>query len=195
MWIDYNSAFELNAEIVPMSMLRLDDEDDMLTVLDHPKYEDREFVLIDESHNFRHHGSQRYSILQSFLAKAGRKVCLLTATPRNSSAIDVYNQIKLFHLDDVTDFPISPANLKDYFREIEAGKKKLQDLLVHVLIRRTRRQHFGANMDLQKIQTNQCEHFRIPRLSIISKVKGLMLWLQVERISSRRDSLLPLDTV
>jgi len=153
MWIDYNSAFELNAEIVPMSMLRLDDENAMLTVLDHPKYEDREFVLIDESHNFRHHGSQRYSILQSFLAKAGRKVCLLTATPRNSSAIDVYNQIKLFHLDDVTDFPISPANLKDYFREIEAGKKKLQDLLVHVLIRRTRRhilRYYGFTEDTDK---------------------------------------------
>ena len=45
-----------------------------------------------------------------------KKVCLLTATPRNRGALDVYNQIKLFHQDDITQLPIDPPNLKEYFK-------------------------------------------------------------------------------
>ena len=63
----------------------------------------------------------------------------VTATPRNKSAIDVYHQIKLFHHDDITHIPIDPPNLKEYFKKIERGESQLQNLLVHILIRRTRR--------------------------------------------------------
>ncbi len=96
-------------------------------------------MLIDESHNFRHHSSQRYEVMADFLSRGLKKVCLLTATPRNRGAGDVYNQIKLFHQDDITQLPIDPPNLKEYFKLIEKGQKRLQDLLVHILIRRTRR--------------------------------------------------------
>ncbi|MBI4715320.1 MAG: SWF/SNF helicase family protein, partial [Nitrospirae bacterium] len=68
----------------------------------------------------------------------GRRALLLTATPRNKSAWDVYHQIKLFHPDDKTDLPIDPPDLKLYFRAIEQNRKKLPDLLVNILIRRTR---------------------------------------------------------
>jgi superfamily II DNA or RNA helicase len=137
MWEDYNEDFQLNARVLSMSHLRQDDGGQ--SVLDQNKFKDRDFVLIDESHNFRHHASQRYEVIQDYLAKGGRKVCLLTATPRNKSAKDVYNQIKLFHQDDITHLPIDPPNLKDFFKLIESGEKRLQDLLVHLLIRRTRR--------------------------------------------------------
>jgi superfamily II DNA/RNA helicase len=50
----------------------------------------------------------------------------------------VYNQIKLFHPDDLTDLPISPPNLREFFRGIEQKEKRLPDVLVHLLIRRTR---------------------------------------------------------
>ena len=139
MWDGYNEAFQLNAQVLPMSLLRGDNDEKISSILDDVKYKDRNFVLIDESHNFRHHTSQRYEILQDYLAKGGKKACLLTATPRNKSAKDVYNQIKLFHQDDITHLPIDPPNLKDYFKLIESGEKRLQDLLVHFLIRRTRR--------------------------------------------------------
>ena len=36
-------------------------------LLDDVKYRDRDFVLLDESHNFRHSDTQRYRILQGFL--------------------------------------------------------------------------------------------------------------------------------
>jgi hypothetical protein len=97
----------------------------------------RDFVLVDESHNFRYPDKQRYRVLQALLA-TGRKCCFLTATPRNKSAWDVYHQIKLFHQDDRTDLPIDPPDLKQYFKLIEKGERKLPDLLVHLLIRRTR---------------------------------------------------------
>lgn len=63
---------------------------------------------------------------------------MLTATPRNKSAWDIYHQLKLFHQDDKTDLPIYPPDLKEYFRLVEEGEKKLPDLLSHILIRRTR---------------------------------------------------------
>lgn len=101
------------------------------------KYRDRDFILVDESHNFRNSDTQRYRIIQGFLA-TGRRCCFLTATPRNKSAWDVYNQIKLFHQDDKTNLPVDPPNLKEFFRLIERGEKKLPDILVNILVRRTR---------------------------------------------------------
>lgn len=139
MWEDYNDLFDLNAKILPMSMLQNSSGNGGTNVLEDKKYRERDFVLIDESHNFRHHTSQRYEVLQTFLMRAPKKVCLLTATPRNKSILDVYNQIKLFHHDEITALPIDPPNLKQYFKKIEEGTKRLQDLLVHILIRRTRR--------------------------------------------------------
>jgi hypothetical protein len=138
MWRDYSDTYDLGAVILPMSLLQKEGENGK-SVLDEKKYQDRDFVLVDESHNFRHHSSQRYEVLQSYLMRGMKKVCLLTATPRNRSATDVYNQIKLFHPDDITPLPIDPPNLKEYFKQIEHGSKKLQDLLIHILIRRTRR--------------------------------------------------------
>ena len=139
MWEDYNETFQLNARVLPMSLLRSNEDHGGTNILDDIKYKDRDFVLIDESHNFRHQTSQRYEILQDYLAKGGKKVCLLTATPRNKDAKDVYNQIKLFHQDDITHLPIDPPNLKEYFKLIAAREKRIQDLLIHLLIRRTRR--------------------------------------------------------
>lgn len=153
MWEAYNEAFELNARVLPMSLLKSGDGNSSVSILDGIKYKDRDFVLIDESHNFRHHTSQRYEVLQDYLAKGGKKVCLLTATPRNKSAHDVYSQIKLFHQDDITHLPIDPPNLKEYFKQIESGSRRLQDLLVHLLIRRTRRhilRYYGYTEDTNR---------------------------------------------
>ena len=78
------------------------------------------------------------------------------ATPRNKSAKDVYNQIKLFHQDDITQLPIDPPNLGEYFRQIDNGAKRLQDLLVHVLIRRTRATSSAAEWLAPRIQVSPC---------------------------------------
>lgn len=135
MWERYNEAYDLNARVLSMGMLRQDE--DVPSLLEDVRYRDRDFVLVDESHNFRHPDTQRYRLLEAFLA-TGRRCCLLTATPRNRSAWDVYHQIKLFHPDERTDFPIDPPLLRDYFRRVEKGERSLPELLSNVLIRRTR---------------------------------------------------------
>jgi late competence protein required for DNA uptake (superfamily II DNA/RNA helicase) len=102
MWERYNEVYQLNARVLSMGYLREGDNGLANILLDDVKYRDRDFVLIDESHNFRYPDTQRYKVVQSFLA-SGKRCCFLTATPRNKSAWDVYHQIKLFHQDDNTD--------------------------------------------------------------------------------------------
>jgi HKD family nuclease len=137
MWERYNEVYQLNAQVLSMGYLREDDNDGVTKLLKDFRYKDRDFVLVDESHNLRHPDTQRYKVVQTFLS-TGRRCCFLTATPRNKSAWDVYHQIKLFHQDDRTDLPVDPPNLKEFFKLIERGEKKLPDLLANILVRRTR---------------------------------------------------------
>ncbi len=138
MWERYNEVYQLNARVLSMGFLKEDEGGLPNFLTDNLKYRDRDFLLIDESHNLRHSDAQRYRTVQAFLA-TGKRCCFLTATPRNKSAWDVYYQIKLFHQDDNTTLPVDPPNLKEYFKLIEKEQRKLPDLLVNLLIRRTRR--------------------------------------------------------
>lgn len=133
MWERYNEVYQLNARVLSMGYLQ---EDQKRALLE--EYRERNFVLIDESHNFRYPNTQRYKLLQAFLHQ-DKRCCFLTATPRNKSAWDVYHQIKLFHQEDKTDLPVDPPDLKEYFKRIEAGEKHLPDLLYHLQIRRLRK--------------------------------------------------------
>ena len=137
MWERYNEVYQLNARVLSMGFLREDDDGSVNRLLEDVLFKDRDFVLIDESHNLRHPDTQRYKVVEAFLS-TGRRCCLLTATPRNKSAWDVYAQIKLFHPDDKTDLPVDPPDLKQYFKLIEKKERKLPDLLANILIRRTR---------------------------------------------------------
>jgi superfamily II DNA or RNA helicase len=137
MWERYNEVYDLNARVLSMGFLREEDDGSVNALLQNVLYKDRDFVLIDESHNLRHRDTQRYKVVEAFLS-TGRRCCFLTATPRNKSAWDVYAQIKLFHQDDKTDLPVDPPDLKQYFKLIEDGERKLPDLLANLLIRRTR---------------------------------------------------------
>ncbi len=145
----YNALYSLNAEIVPMSLLKAGETvtGDWNSLVADDRFNDRDFVLIDESHNFRHHSPQRYQILEDFLQTGDKKVLLMTAAPRNKSAKDVYNQIKLFHHRDITDLPINPPNLKEYFNIIlsddtpapaNKANAMFRTLLQNILVRRTR---------------------------------------------------------
>jgi superfamily II DNA or RNA helicase len=115
---------------------------------------DADIYLIDESHNFRHPGSQRYENLERLLAAHERrggisgqrkKLILLTATPINNSIFDLYHQINLFTGGDRAFFAtIGIGDLQRYFqaarretRQQESGIA-LYNLLEEVVIRRTR---------------------------------------------------------
>jgi len=120
MWHNYSAQYSLNAEIVPLSLLKEGDpdSDEWNFLVKDIKYRDRTFILVDESHHFRHHLPQRYKVLFDFIQTSKKKILLMTATPRNSAANDIYNQIKLFHPEDITRIPIHPPNLKEYFKII-----------------------------------------------------------------------------
>ncbi len=136
MWKRYNEVHQLDAEVISSGLLSSDEESTRSLLLDY--YKDRNFILLDESHNFRNPSTQRYRLLQEFLTTGEKKSCFLTATPRNKSAWDIYHQFKLFHPDDDTGLPLEPAHLREYFRHIERGTRDLRVLLQHILIRRTR---------------------------------------------------------
>ncbi len=138
MWEHYNEAYRLNARVLSMGMLREDEEHGPEWMLYDERYRHRDFVLIDESHNFRNTDNQRYRVLASYLAGGDRRCALLTATPRNRSVWDIYHQMKLFHPQDVTEIPVDPPNLQRYFKLVEQGERRLPALLADVLIRRTR---------------------------------------------------------
>jgi len=138
MWEQYSETWELNARIVSMGDLTQGSSMASAFRLETNEFRGRELVLIDESHQFRNSGTQRYDLMQAFLS-SGRRVILLTATPLNRSSWDVYHQIKLFHQQDRTRLPITPPALREFFETVEDGKAQLQDLLAHLLVRRTRR--------------------------------------------------------
>ncbi len=137
MWERYNEIHRLNAQVLSVGMLRKSEAGGNV-LLDDFRFRDRDFVLLDESHAFRNPGTQRYTLLRDFLARGRRRICLLTATPRNRSAWDIYHQIKLFHQEDRTTLPINPPNLREFFRAVEKGQRELPELLSNLLIRRTR---------------------------------------------------------
>ena len=60
-------------------------------------WENYDLVVIDESHNFRNDAGQRYRRLLDEVVKAGAKtkVLMLSATPVNTSLIDLRNQVYL----------------------------------------------------------------------------------------------------
>jgi len=165
MWERYNEVYELNARVLSMGHLR-EDNDTPNFLLEDVKYRDRDFVLVDESHNFRHSDTQRYRVLQEFMA-TGRRCCFLTATPRNKTAWDIYHQIKLFHQDDKTYLPVDPPDLREYFRAVERGEKRLPDLLSHLLIRRTRNhilRWYGYDADThERVDPSRFDEYRSGR--------------------------------
>lgn len=137
MWEDYRDEHHLRCKILPYSDLLYPDDNTSYTLNDDPEYDGYGVVVIDESHNFRNPDTQRYKILAPYLQ--GKRVILLTATPQNNTVWDLYHQIKLFHQSDVTDISITPNNIKKYFDEHDKHPEKIQELLQHFLIRRTRK--------------------------------------------------------
>ncbi len=142
MWETYNEAYELNARVLSMSRLLEGRQAEELVggniLLDDVKYRDRDFLLVDESHNFRNTDTQRYRLLDEFMSVGGKRLCMLTATPRNKSAWDVFSQMKLFQRPGRLTVPAEPDDLREYFKLIEKQERQLPDLLSHVLVRRTR---------------------------------------------------------
>lgn len=125
-------ASEFRVELRTVSLGKLEDLEE---------FSDREILVVDESHHFRNTGTQRYEALQKWLRPEGaastRKVMLLSATPQNSSPMDVKHQLALFP-DNYARLPFAGESLDGWFRDVTLGRAALPDLLQHVVVRRTR---------------------------------------------------------
>ncbi|MCY4491733.1 MAG: helicase-related protein, partial [Thaumarchaeota archaeon] len=112
------------------------------------EYKNIDFVLIDESQNFRSKNANRSTNLARIMTIGKRKqALLLSATPINNSIMDLYYQISIFTQRDDTYFwrSIGIPDLYNHMREaankeggLEAGLEKIQRLLDGVMVRRTR---------------------------------------------------------
>jgi SNF2 family DNA or RNA helicase len=128
-----NERYNFNAEVISLGMVSKENFHETLL----KQHDDTTVCLVDEAHHFRNDDTHRYDNLQSFLPTVNQTV-LLTATPYTKSAWDVYNQIKLFHIEDLTQIPITPPNLYDFTQMAENDETDLSSLLSHVMVRRTR---------------------------------------------------------
>lgn len=95
---EYSDAYELNARVVPYSMVT--------RIL--PDLRRYRFVIVDESHTMRSDTRQDYIQLKDYIQRNDSKVLLLTATPFNIRFKDVANQLGLF-LDDDSDLGLQPT--------------------------------------------------------------------------------------
>jgi len=202
MWKNYNAQYSLNAEIVPLSLLKEGDpdSDEWNFLVKDIKYRDRNFILVDESHHFRHHLPQRYKVLFDFIQTSKKKILLMTATPRNSAANDVYNQIKLFHPEDITRIPIHPPNLKEYFKIINnpetarsVANRMFQQLVQYVLVRRTRihiLKYYGYDSVIhRKIDPDKFDDYLVGDKQAYIKVAGKPTFFPKRLIDTVRYSI------
>ena len=104
-----------------------------------------DLVLVDESQNFRSKDANRHKNLLKLVSNTPKKVVLLTATPINNSLMDLYYQLRFITKDEPGYFweDTKIHNLYKHMRDatnkdLDAGLRKIEDLLDRVMIRRTR---------------------------------------------------------
>jgi hypothetical protein len=137
---------------------------------DWKRYSNLDVVLIDESHNFRNPGTNRYRNLMKLLTGGRRKrVILMTATPVNNSLYDFYHQLLLLARGEEHFYrSMGISSLRSYFKAAMEGGLEIFDLLEETTIRRSRadvrrRQEAGEEV----IVSGKPVHFPERRLSRI----------------------------
>ena len=116
------------------------------------EYAQYPIIVVDESHNFRNPGSNRWRNLFEIVRRASERfpadfrLILLTATPVNNSVYDLYHQVRLITRDKKDYFQAAGIeNLEGYFRKAEEQHEALYELLEAIGVRRSRlfiRKHY-----------------------------------------------------
>ena len=109
------------------------------------KYRKYDFIVIDESQNFRSKTATRRQNLMKIMSLGRRKqVLLMSATPVNNSLMDLYYQVSIITrgMDDAF-ADIGIPDLYNYMRKaanpkLSEGLEKIQLLLETIMVRRTR---------------------------------------------------------
>lgn len=152
MWRAELREATIPAEIVSQELIQ---QEDFPSQSRAAALKDVDVILIDESHNFRNHRTNRYENVERLIGANGgrgrdgerKKIILLTATPINNTVLDLYNQIMLFAQGDRTYFSaVGIGDLRKYFLAARRQSEEtdgsetaaLFNLLEEVVIRRTR---------------------------------------------------------
>ncbi len=116
-------------------------------------------VVVDESHNFRNPGTNRWPNLFHIITRGDpdKKVILLSATPVNNTVFDLYHQLRLITRDQPRQLLAAGIpDLWEYFRQAEENKEALYEVLEALAVRRSRqfiRQNYPeAEIDGQKVR-------------------------------------------
>lgn len=142
-WKTVLDKYSINAEVASI--------DSLPKIASKTRYNKIKYVLIDESHKFKDPNTMRYPLLQEFIHRTDKKLILLSATPLNLNWRDVYHQIKLFHKWEITNLPIIPNHLYQFFQKYEKGETQLSDVLAELMVRRTRlhiKKHYASDMKI-----------------------------------------------
>jgi len=116
-------------------------------------------IVVDESHNFRNPGTNRWKNLFNIITGGERekKVILLSATPVNNTIFDLYHQLRFITRDEQGFLAF--AGIKDlfeYFKRAENNKEALYEVLEALAVRRSRqfikKNYPDAEIDGQKIK-------------------------------------------
>ena len=187
MWEGIINKFSLNAKLLSLGLLSKENYHETLI----NEHGNTISVLIDESHHFRYKNTIRYENIARFLPIVN-EVILLSATPYSKGARDVYNQLKLFHLEDITKIPINPPNLYEFIRKVENNNASLSELLTHIMVRRTRYDilnQYGEedeNGRLYIIMNNEKKYFPIRLLKTkeyyIERIYGIGFYDEIVEI-------------
>jgi ERCC4-related helicase len=105
------------------------------------RFTKHDIIVIDESHNFRNSGTNRYINLQKLIGtgKRSKKIVLLTATPINNTVFDLYHQMLLMARNTPTYYrEWGISNLTSYFKALNQGKIEITELLMQTMVRRSR---------------------------------------------------------
>src|SRR5690606_7567028 len=126
--------YGIKAEVISQELVSRSD-------FDWKSFNHYDVVLIDESHNFRNPGTNRYQNRMKMLATGNPEtiVILMTATPVNNSIWDLYNQLSFITRgQDVYFRDYGIRNLNGYFREVQDGGADIFTLLEQTMVRRSR---------------------------------------------------------
>ncbi|MFQ1020509.1 helicase-related protein [Tardisphaera saccharovorans] len=105
------------------------------------KYRDRDFIIVDEAHYFRHPSTRRYKALRDLILRNKAQVVLLTATPVNTSLMDLYSLFSLYLSEDaISDLG---QQLRGYFTEkqkewLRGEPVEMDEVLQRFMVRMSR---------------------------------------------------------
>jgi hypothetical protein len=109
MWEDYRQQYGLRGRVLSISR----------AIKELPEKVKRyRLVLVDESHNLRNREGKRYRVIRDYINRNESKVILLSATPYNTTYLDLASQLRLFLAEDA-DIGIRPETLLREIGETE----------------------------------------------------------------------------